>query len=151
MGWRMIGKPIETAEIGVLGQDFILDESQVIKGITIGLIFYNDPTFTSINLKIKSPQGQVIATSLTSYTKAECLAGGNSSYRVMGFEFNETLLQASTAYRLVVDAAAYTAINSSYIAYRSSYPDPQYPRGITLNAAKGVKHPFEFSIISGDI
>lgn len=155
MSWRMIGKPYETAEMSgtpTITQKFVCTTNQILKGINAGIIFYNDPTFTNIALRLYSDQGgsakSLIATSSTIYTKAQCMAGDTNSYRIMGFTFGGIHLRAGMTYHLALYATGYTGDSSAHIAWRSSYPDPQYRTGLTLNAAKAAKHHFEFGIIS---
>lgn len=158
MGWRMVGKPYATADMvgtPTVSQKFSLTENQIIRGINAGVIFYNTPVFTSLYLKLYSDRGgspaYLFATSTNSYTQAQCLAGDTNSYRILGFTFADIPARLSTTYHAVLYASGYTGDASSHIAWRTTYPDPQYRTGITTSAEKGANQPFEFAIISGDV
>jgi len=159
MTWRMIGKPYETADVTAvpsITQRFThAGPPHVLRGVDVGVIFYNDPTFTSITLELWSDRasgaGALIAQSSTNYTKLACMESQNSAYKVLGFTFPDVALRNGAFYRLALRPAGYTGNAAAHIAWRFSYPDPQYRGGLTLNAAKGANTPFEFSIISAAV
>ena len=157
----MIGKPLMTADmsgIPTATQKFnseALTEDYLLKGITLGVIFYNDPAFTNISVEIWSDRSgsaqKLIATSHT-FSKAECLVVEDHAFRTLGFSFDSAIpLRAQTAYHIFLRASGYTGTDSSHIAVKLAYPDPQYGSLITKNAAKGAQHPFDFCITSSDI
>jgi len=161
MSWRMIGKPYATADLTAVPtitqrfQHATLGRASLLRGINVGVIFYNDPTFTSITLELWSDRsngaGALIAQSSTSHTKLACMEGENSAYKVLGFTFPDAPLKPGSFYRIALKPVGYTGDATAHIAWRLSYPDPQYRSGLTLNAAKGANHPFEFSIISAAV
>lgn len=161
MSWRMIGKPYATADVTTVPsitqrfQHNLAESPHVLRGVSVGLIFYNDPSFTSITLELWSDRatgaGALIAQSSTSYTKLACMESENSAYKVLGFTFPDVALRPGCLYRLALKPVGYTGDATAHIAWRHSYPDPQYRAGLTLNAAKGANTPFEFSIISAAV
>ena len=159
MSWRMIGKPIATADVTAvpsITQRFqVTSGNSLLRGVSVGVIFYNDPAFTALSLELWSDRasgaGALIATSSNSYTKVQCLEGENSAYKILGFTFQDLPIKDNSFYRLALRPTVYTGDATAHIAWRLSYPDPQYRTGLTLNAAKGANSPFEFSIISAVI
>lgn len=156
----MIGKPLMTADmsgIPTVSQKFnseALSSDYLLKAVTLGVIFYNDPAFTNVYVELwsdrsGSPQ-KLISTSDT-FSKAECLVVENHAFRTLGFSFDGIPLRAQTPYHIVLRASGYTGTDASHIAVKLSYPDPQYGSLITKNAAKGAQHPFDFSIVSAAI
>jgi hypothetical protein len=152
MTWRNLVKPLSTADVAgnLVSQRFRHpDKTVVLHGIHAGLAVYNDAAFGSLSMKLFSDRagspGMLIASSTNSYTKAQVLTQ-NSALKFAGFVFNGILLQAAEWYHLLLVPSAYTGIDSSFVAWRVSYPDPQYPVLMTLNAAKGAKHHFDFSV-----
>lgn len=161
MSWRMIGKPFLTAEMTgtpVITERFrlaALSRDALLKAVQLGVIFYANPAFTSVYVELWSDRGgspiRKLATSSTSYAKAVCLTTGTSAYRFMGFAFSTAEpLKAGTYYHIVLRASGYTGNSASHIAWRHSYPDPQYQSGVTRNAAKAAKHPFELAFVTVD-
>lgn len=159
MSWRMIGTPILTADISApiaVSQRFsCTDGSYLLKGCQVGIILYNDPAFTSLEARIYSDSVSapktLIATSTNSYTKAEVLTAQIHGMKNIGFSFNGIPLVAGDFYHLVLFPNGYTGTDASHIAWRMSYPDPQYRTGITLDAAHGDNHHLEFSLIGEEI
>lgn len=161
MSWRMIGKPYATADVTAVPtitqrfQHDTLGTPNLLRGISVGVIFYNDPAFTTITLELWSDRasgpGALIAQSSTSYTKLECMEAQNSAYKILGFTFPDAPLKPGSFYRIALKPVGYTGDATAHIAWRLSYPDPQYRDGLTLNAAKGANSPFEFSIISAAV
>lgn len=154
MSIRTIGVPILTADMAgvpVKSQRFRHPtNSFTMAGCVWGLIKYNSPTFSNVYLNLYADRGgsvgKLIATSTTSYTSAE-IATMAHALKTAGFAFDKRYLQGSVWYHMVLMIAGYTGNSSSHIAYRHSYPDPQYVTGITTDAAHGDNHPFEMSII----
>lgn len=162
MGWRMIGKPITTAEMSAtvptIYQSVKIssgEPNRILKGLVAGVIFYNAPSFTSLALEIWSDlggsPGKLIATSTNSHLASTILANEDHAYRLLGFTFSSVPMKDNQLYHVALRASSYTGDSTSHIAWRNSYPDPQYRTGLTLNAAKGAKHPMELSLISAEV
>lgn len=162
MGWRMLGKPIETAEMSAspptVAQKFTLsaaEPNQLLKSIAVGIIAH-DPSFTALTLELWSDQGgspsKLIATSTSSKVRSDLLPTADD-YGVCfsGFEFAGVPLKSGASYWIALRATGYAYTSSSHLAWRLSYPDPQYRTGLTLNATKSPNHPFEFGLITADL
>lgn len=152
MGWRMIGKPILTADLPfAVSQKVELDAAKVLRGIQVGVILYGDPAFTSLEARIYTDNAgtpkKLIATSTNAPLKAAILEVEDHGMKFMGFSFNYVNLLANTPYHFVLYPNGYTGTDASHIAWRMSYPDPQYRTGITLDAAHGDNHPLELSLV----
>lgn len=157
----MIGKPLMTADmsgIPTVSQKFnseALSSDYLLKAVTLGVIFYNDPIFNDIYISIwsdRSGSPQKLISMSETFFKSECLVVENNAFRYLGFSFNSAIpLRAQTPYHIALRASGYTGTDASHIAVKLSYPDPQYGSLITKNAAKGAQHPFDFSIVSADI
>ncbi len=153
MSWRMIGKPILTADLpNAVFQRFRHPTKNVmVTGLQVGVILYNDPVFTSLEARIYSDSAstpkKLLATSTNTWAKAELLETEAHGVKFAGFSFDGITLIAGEYYHLVLYPNGYTGTDASHIAWRMSYPDPQYPTGLTLDAAHGDNHHLEFSII----
>lgn len=153
MSWRMIGTPILTADLpATVSQKFRHPSKNVlVKGVQCGIILYNDPAFTTLEARIYSDNGgtakKLLATSSNSWSKAEILTTEIHGLKFIGFSFDGITLIENEWYHLVLYPNGYTGTDASHIAWRMSYPDPQYTTGLTLDAAHGDNHHLEFSII----
>lgn len=153
--WRMIGRQLDTADLaGVpsVTQRFRHpSRALVLRGVQIGVILCNDPTFDDLSAKIYADRagspGKLIATSSTLWSKAQVLTQYQNGVKFCGFTFPDVNLQAGTWYHLALVPTAYVGDNDSHVAWRTSYPDPQYSLNLELNAAKAANHHLEFSII----
>lgn len=162
MTWRIIGIPIDTADaapsVPTIYQTFTLDSDEgnkLLRHAIAGIIAHN-PTFTAITMKIWADSAgspsKLIATSTNSKVRSDLLAGAQN-YGVCWakFTFNDLPLKAGATYHLSLNVTGYTYGASTHLAWRKSYPDPQYRTGLTLNAAKGAKHPLELVLITADL
>lgn len=161
MSWDHIGKPLSTVEGSAspptLYQKFRITtgyKNQILKSVVAGLFFYNLPAFGTVKLEIWSDDGGVPGRKMAetdSFTQAECNTN-NFAYRVLGFTLTSLLaLKKNTYYYLVVRPSSYTGDASSHIAWRQSWPDPQYSSGITLTLEYGAKFPFECIFETADL
>jgi hypothetical protein len=160
MSWRMIGKPLLTADmsgIPTITQKFnsaALTNDYLLKSIGLGIILYNDPVFTNVYAEIWSDRSgaaqKLIATS-NSIPKSECLLTDLHGFKMIGFSFDSAIpMRSQTAYHVALRASGYTGTNASHLALRISYPDQQYTSA-TPDAVNGAKHHFDMSIISADM
>lgn len=157
MNWRMLGKPIATAEMNAktVFQTVKIPAltNMLIRGVTAGLIFYNDPAFTSLHLNMYDDDagspGLLLAQS-NALVKAELLADLHA-YKVVGFTFDDVAVKAGNQVHFALGAVGYTGDASSHIAWRNSYPDPQFVAGLTLDAAHADNHPFEVCLVGTEI
>ena len=157
MSWKMIGKPITTAEMGgtTISQRIVTPNKRyLLAGVQAGIVFYGNPSYTNLAMRLyhdsAGSPGALIATSKT-YTKSQIQTLAHA-YKFIGFGFDPHIpIQASAAYHLVLYATGYTGNSASHIAWRLSYPDPQFPTGIDLDAAHADNHPFEMTMVGASL
>lgn len=163
MGWKMVIKPYTTAEMTgtpTVSQRFRLSTTApkaFLEGVSVGAVFYNDPTFTAVHAEIWSDRAgspiRLLATSDNSFTKAEVVKVSSAlkiySYAFMGFSFATPYpLVPGAYYHVVFRASGYTGTTSAFVASRHGYPDPQYLTGVTLTLPKAAKFPFEVGFMT---
>ncbi len=159
MGWKMLVKPFDTADMTgtpPISQRFKVSDislSYLLNGVSLGVVFYGDPAFTALTAELWSDRGgspiRLLESSSNSYLKADCLTTFTNGYKFLGFSFaNPYPLKNGTYYHIALRASGYTGITTSYVALRHSYPDPQYRTGLTLTIPKGAKHPFEMGLMT---
>lgn len=152
MAWSNLVKPLSTADVSgnVVSQRFRHPTKQmVVTMVAIGFEVYNDPAFTDMKVRIYSDRGgspgKMLAESTTAWTKAQ-IHTDDYALKFASFLFAGIELQAGEWYHIVMVPSAYTGVDGSWLGWRYSYPDPQYPTGITLDGANANRHHLEFSL-----
>lgn len=156
MTWRMIGKPISTAEMGtsqvVQRVKIPALKSMILRGVTVGLVVYNDPIFTSLHVNVfdddSGVPGKLIAQSSPILKAA--IHSLPHAYKVVGFALQDVAVRGGSYIHLGLGAVGYVGDASSHLALRNSYPDPQFPAGVTLDAAHADNHPFEVCLVGSE-
>lgn len=163
MTWRMICKPLSTAEMTVaslptVAQAFTLDSTKphkILRKVVAG-VFAHNPAFTALTMELWSDNGgvpcQLIATSTNSKARANLLpTADNFGITFAFFLFNDIPLRAGVKYWLALKSTGYTYAALTHLAWRHSWPDPQYQTGLTLTTVMGAKMPLEATIITADL
>lgn len=139
MTWSVYGKPYyndsDMTDTSIY-QRVSFREAKTIRAMLVDLIFYNDPTFTDLTLKIYGvgPSGLIY----TSSPRIKTALGISEPYAVsqVYFEFNDVALAAETEYDFVLNASGYTGNGEGkHIAWKTSFPDP-------INAVDLVDHSY---------
>lgn len=156
MGWRVIGKPIATADISTppaVYQKITLSGDILLKSIHTGIILYNDPAFTSIAAQVWSNRGsapmKLIATS-SSIVKSRILTTEDHCLKYIGFQFSNHIPLKADSYHIALLINGYTGNDSSHIAWKNSYPNPQYDTGLTVETKNADNSPFDLVLIGDD-
>lgn len=149
---RMFGEWLATADFSGtprVYQKFIPPQSMVITGCRTQIIVYNNPSFTSLSMKIYanrsgSPAG-LIATSTNSPTKAE-ITTLNHAWKEIYFDFASVGLKGGETYHFVLTGTGYTGTTSSHIAWKHSFPDPAYQTNVNMSLEKAGVSPFDITV-----
>lgn len=157
----MLGKPIYTADNSASSpgvyQGFILPENLLVKAFRIGVIQYNDPSYTSLVLKLygnrNGSPGKVIYTSSNSISKSTIASVEDHSYKETYFEFTNppALRGGEQYYAAIFINGAYVGDATSHLAWKTTWPDPIFDTGVTENQAKAAKFPLQLSIIGSEL
>lgn len=157
MTLRLLGKPIATAEMNTaqVYQRVKIPslKNMLIRGATVGLIIYNDPAFTSLHLDLYDDDagvpGKKIAQSAPILKAA--LHSLPHAYKVVGFTFTDEAVRGGSYVHFALGAVGYIGDQFSHVAWRNAYPDPQFPQGVTLDAAHADNHPLEICLIASEL
>ena len=95
-----------------------------------------------------APAG-IIATSTSSWSKADLLTTYSNGAKEIYFEFNYIPLQKDTTYHLVLNCSGYTYSDSNHMAWRKGWPDPIYDAPTVFPDL--LKSQYFFAIISGPL
>lgn len=163
MTWRMICKPLETAEMTVgnvptVYQGFTLSStapSKLLRGVMVAVFAHNPNSFTGLCLELWSDNGgpsKLIATSTNTKVRADLLpTSDNYGICFLPFTFADIPLRAGAKYHLALKAVGYTYSSSAHLAWKHSFPDPQYRTGLTITIVKAATMPLEFDLITADL
>lgn len=142
MSFIVYGERYTTAEMTgtSIYQGIKMNKNVFLRGMRTWVILFNDPTLTSLNMKIYSDNssnqpGKLIATSSNSILKSEMLTGSNTyAAREIYFTFNDVSLNANTTYHFVLNGSGYTSAGGStdpHVAWMRAWPIPVYkPNGL---------------------
>lgn len=149
--WKAFGEWLATSDMSStrVYQKFIPSENIALQGIRTFIIIYNNPSFTSLNMKLYSnrsgaPAG-LISTSTNAPTKAQIITLDHGLKEIY-FDFNNEVLKADETYHFVLNATGYTGTTTSHIAWKHSYPDPAYQTNVNMSAEGAYVTPFDLSI-----
>lgn len=162
MTWRVWGTQLETSDLTDVNiyQTVQFNKNIVLRGIRLWIVNYNDPTYTSLNLKLysgttgsvlTSTPKNLIATSLNVITKAEVSTLANA-HKEIWFEFQDIALNKDSIFHFVLNGAGYTANwPTSGLAFRRSFPDPIYTKNVTSEWTHIARMPYMFTFIGAEI
>lgn len=133
MGWTLWADSYSTSEITDNSKSVAVTfgDDGVFRACRTWIIIYNDPTFTSLSMKIYSNNSsgsprKLLATSTNVQLKADVHTLPNAPKEIW-FEFDYFPVQANEIYHFVLTGSGYTGSSSSHIAWVKGYPDPVLP------------------------
>jgi len=152
MAWDVYGIPYyNDSELTdkTVYQHIKFDRNAILRAVRIWVVVFNDPTFTSLNLKLYSnnenaadPEpSTLLETSSNTWAKADVHTQAHACKEIY-FEFNYPTLRKNTWYHFVLNASGYSgATTSKHLAWRYAYPDPVYPENVTEEAVALGRYP----------
>lgn len=151
------GHPITTAEASNtdIFQTFIPSNNIIVDVISSAYVFYNDPTFTNIFLKVYtnldgSPD-QLIMTSTDTWLSDEIYTNGYlGALKKLKFNFDKHPFKADESYHVVTNISGYTYADGTHIAWRNTYPDPTYTLNLTQSTKRLLNYPYDI-VVEGAI
>lgn len=158
MSWRVFGNRFLTADFGgapVHYQCFSPTEDMFLKAVQSWFIFYNNPTWTTLGMKIYSVKNsipyQALYTADTNTASADWLQTYHNAVRAGYFAFSSPPpLKGGDIYALVPTFASYTGDQTAHIGWRKAFPKKIYDHYVALNGADDVNnYPFDFTLIVG--
>lgn len=126
MSWLVLGAPYyNDSEMldTTIKQGKRFSEPKIVKAVRSTFIFYGDPTFVSLNMKIYNSNMLLLHTSTNVRLKTVLIT---MDYAVVEtyFEFANVNLGKGDWFYFVVNADGYSgASSSSHIAWRNTYPE----------------------------
>lgn len=159
MGWKVWGERIDTADFAGstprLYQPLVTNRHLVLKGIRTWLIEYNNPTLTSLTLRIYADRAGIPGKLLyesSALTKSAIFTQANG-VREAGFTFPQLpALQSATRYHVVLWGVGYTGDETSHLAWRRGWPDPVYTAGgVSSTAINVLVFPFALTLVGAEL
>lgn len=150
MAWRVWGKQFESGELEdqTISQPIVINQDTVLIGCRIWIIIYDNPVFTSLNMKIYDG-ADLIAQSSNSPTKSEIITLGNGIKEIF-FTFNKVNLKASEEYNFVLNGIGYAPSGGSHISWRLSFPDPVYQHNSTITFVSIPSNPLTLTLVGSN-
>lgn len=138
MGWKVYAEQLETTDfsgIPRIYQPVLFDDAYLIKAARVWLVFYGDPTFTSIQLKAyrnaNGEPGSLIGTSTNSFALADVMT---ESYGVkeVWFEFEPFQARNTEYVHFAIHINGYTGTDAAHVAWVRATPDGVYSSDLSL-------------------
>lgn len=159
MAFRVWGCPYETSDAvdNNVFQPIKMNSNIILKAFRVWVIFYDNPSFTNLRMKIYSDRttplahnpGKLIATSTNSFTKNEISTYANA-VREIYFEFPDINLQGETWYNLVLNMDDYAPVGDEHMAWRNAFPDPVYATNLVIASSELNAFPFTVYAIGAE-
>ncbi len=162
MGWRVWGRSFYTSDFSgapVVHQPFIPRNDGidfVLKAMRTWFIVYNNPTYTSIEMRIYSNNGgapgKLIATSSNVQLKADLCTLDNGAKETWFHWSNPVALDKDETYHFVPWINGYTGDGNSHLSWKRDFPDPVNLTNLeAVNIEKLNRWPFSVMLIGGDL
>jgi len=164
MSWDFFGDRLETADVATSAaaqQVADLNKDLFVRGINPFLVFFNNPVFSLLKMKIHADRGddiaKLIATSTNSWTLSEIKTEPTIDFTEafvfarIYFDFADIPLKSGTKYWFLLDLAGYTGTASSHIGWKKDWPDPVQRESLTTTFESIHKAPRNFDLIASEI
>lgn len=159
MGWRVWGDTYDsTASMTdtTLFQPVIFNSNSIIRAARTWVIYFDDPVYTSLNMKIYSNDNnapkKLLHTSTDVRTIAEIRESGTiAGVREIYFNFADINVKANDTYHFVINAVGYTPAGDSHLAWMKGFPDPVYAGGYTPAGETLVVAPYQLYFIGSNL
>ncbi|MDZ4678395.1 MAG: hypothetical protein SGI74_12900 [Oligoflexia bacterium] len=162
MGIRVFGEWLKTGDFTGSPQVFspvlFHDEGVepfILRGLKTFMILYNDPVFTSLEMRIYSDNGGrpggLVYTSTNVQIKSAITTLANA-FKEIWFDFDQLpALPRDETFYFVLWANGYTGIETSHIAWQRAWPNPiQRSSHLNLDGKFLSRFPYQVAIIGGD-
>lgn len=153
MAWEVLGRTYyndsDLTDTTVF-QSIKFDYNVAIRALKLWVIVFNDPTFTSLNLKVyannenaaTNQPSSLLATADNTWAKAD-LHTQDYAAKEIYFEFaNDLVLGGDSWYHVALNATGYSgASETSHLSWMYAYPNIYYSEGVTLSKVTASTYP----------
>lgn len=157
MAWTVYGQPFSTASMTdtSIYQKFSPQSNLILRATRAWVIQVNDPSYTSINMKLYtnnagSPR-TLLATSTNSQTKSAMFGTSNSGVKEVYFTFSDLVLKEDEIYHAVINGSGYTGSDSSHLSWRQMLWEPVYRTNYDADYSAGLLSPLGLTIIGAKL
>lgn len=159
MGWRVWGDTYDSTssmQDTTLFQPVVMSSNIILRAVRTWIIYYDDPVYTSLSMKIYSNNnnspGKLLHTSTDSRTQDEIReAGSIAGVREIYFNFNDVNLKGGDTYHFVINASGYSPTGDAHLAWMKGFPDPVYAGGYTPAGETLVVAPYQIYFIGSNL
>lgn len=159
MTWKVWGTIYNTSDASNtnISQKVKFTSNQLIVAARTWVVVYNNPTFTSISLKIYSDRagtpGKLLHTCDTARVKTDLVTLANALIEPY-FEFNAPdgiPVKANDSYHFVLNMSGYTGDQTSHLAWKKDFPDPVYRDNLNYEFEDLLVAPHAITFISAEL
>lgn len=155
MSWKVFVERFDTGDLDGTNyryyQPFTPTDDVVLYGVRVWIGFVNNPSLTNITIKLRNSSGNVVASSTTTYTKAQLLTTYNHGIIEAYFAFNKVNLKSGETYHLSFTGTGYTGSDTSYFFWKKAYPDPVYRTGLSITYPSWHRMPYDVYFIGSPL
>jgi hypothetical protein len=116
------------------------------------IVLYNNPTFSSLTMKIYSDKNgskdKLLYSSTNSFNKADIFTKQNGVAEIY-FNFDKIPLDSYNWYHFSLSGTSSDFADDKHLAWKSSYPFPVYTTGIT-GATNLTEYPYLISFVGAE-
>jgi len=160
MAWTVYGDDLTSGDLtGVTKfQPVTFGQDLVLRAVRTWVIVYNDPVFTSLNMKIYSNDNssgshtpkKLLATSTNVQLKASVHTEANA-VKELWFEFDYPVFNGADIYNIVINGVGYSPTPTSHLAWMKGFPNPVYSTGYTPSMITLPYAPYELYFIGAEL
>lgn len=151
MTWRFLADEFESGDLAApaVYQGLTIRKNLLIKAVRTWIVSYNNPTYTSLSLKIYSNAGGFPDALLASSSPVIKSSLGSATYfaKEIYFELADFSAAKNTTYFLSLDGADYSYASGSHLAWVRGWPDPIYRETYTPTAVNATLAPYQIYLV----
>jgi hypothetical protein len=156
MSWKIYADYFESGQLANTSKfcTISLKQNIVLIGVRTWIVVYDNPTFTSLNMKIYSNEviagvntpKKLLYTSINNVLKSEIMTLHNAIKEIY-FEFDKVPINGNDKYNFVINGVDYSYSAGSHLAWVKAWPDPVYSDGFTANFESLAAAPYQLYCI----
>lgn len=157
MGWTVWADDFTVGDMSGVSkfQPVTFGKDLILRAVRTWIVVYDDPAFTSLNMKIYSNEGsytpkKLLATSTNVITKAELHTLPNAVKEIW-FEFDYPVFNGNDVYNVVINGTGYAPTGDKHLAWMKGFPDPVYSTAYVPAIETLPYAPYQLYFIGADL
>jgi hypothetical protein len=134
-----------------VAQSAIFNKNIALEACKTWLVFYGNPTFTDLKMRVYNQNDVLVYESSNAMTKLEVLPENTNAYREIYFKFDKANFKSNDTYKFRLVANGYTYSDASHISWSHNYPDPVYRTNVNASYESLLVSPYYIYFIGSEI